>query len=70
MFIAARIASIFVSSAAVHIYDFHVFTAIIQALDCQTNSSFHHLRKCTENNMENLHTEFRVQRENVFLILS
>ena len=30
VFIAARIASIFVSSTAVDIYDFHIFTAIIQ----------------------------------------
>ena len=32
MFITARIASIFVSSTAVHIYDFHIFTVIYSPL--------------------------------------
>ena len=33
MFITTRIASIFVSSTAVHRYDFHIFTVIIHLLE-------------------------------------
>ena len=33
VFITARVASIFVSSNAVHIYDLHIFTVIIHHLE-------------------------------------
>ena len=38
-----------------------------EALDCYTNSSYQHPRKCTKNSMENMKTVVRVSRVNQLL---
>ena len=35
-----------------------------EALDCRTNSPYEHLKKCIENGVENIYTDFRLLRVN------
>ena len=40
-----------------------------RTLDCETNSPFQNLKKCMENSMENMHTDVRVLRVNLFVFV-